>query len=340
MKALKYIFILLLVAIIAGAVYFSLQEGHYEVERSATIDAPPSLVFKQLSDFDQWANWNAYNQQNDVDVQLNEQTAGVDAQFSFTDDDGEGTITITRLDPNKSIAMDMVYEHSLGTSRAQIYYTLNETEMGTEVTIKTTGDKNLVDKALSALTGTDLDAELGTLYEKSLTQLDAFLQAEMNKYTINVDGLIDYGGGYYLYMSSSSSLENISRLQSQMLRNIHSFMDQNNIDSFGPDMLIYEKFDEVDGNAIFSAAVPVRDRVITAANSRILVGLMEPQRAIKVTLKGGYENLREAWSKGEEYIRANGLQRSEQPPFEVYKTDPYKVDNPANYITEVYFPVL
>jgi effector-binding domain-containing protein len=221
-----------------------------------------------------------------------------------------------------------------------VNYTLNQTENGTLVTMKATGDKTLIDKAINTVMGTDMDAEIGTLYEESLTQLDSFLQAEMNKYTINVDGLIDYSGGYYLYMSSSSSLENISRLQSQMLRNIHSFMDQNSIDSFGADMLIYEKFDEVDANAIFSAAVPVRDRVITAANSRILVGLMEPQRAIKVTLKGGYENLREAWSKGEAYISANGLQRSEQPPFEVYKTDPYKVDNPANYITEIYFPVL
>ncbi|BAO56635.1 SRPBCC family protein [Nonlabens marinus] len=340
MKALKYTFILLLVAVVAGAVYFSLQDGHYKVERSATIDAPPSLVYKQLEDFDQWANWNAYHMQNDVDVQLGEQTNGVDTSFIFTDEDGEGKMTITRLDPNKLISLNMVYEHGLGTSRAQVDYILTQVENGTLVTMKVEGDKDLVDKAISTIMGTDMDAEIGALYEASLTNLNRYLQDEMKKYTVNVDGLIDYSGGYYLYMSSSSSLENLPQLQSQMLRSIHSFMADNNIDSYGADMVIYEKFDELGENVIFSAAVPVRERVLTAANSRVLVGLMDPQRAIKVTLKGDYSNLDEAWKKGIEYIQVNGLQRSEQPVFEVYKTDPYKIDNPANYITEIYLPVL
>ncbi len=340
MKALKYIFILVLVAIVAGAVYFSLQDGRYEVERSATIDAPPSLVYKQLEDFDQWANWNAYHMQSDVDVQLGEQTNGVDTSFTYTDEDGEGKMTITRLDPNKSISLDMQYEHSLGTSRAEVLYTLTQVENGTQVTMKAQGDKELVEKAISTIMGTDMDAKIGAVYEQSLNNLNSYLNNEMKMYTINVDGLIDYSGGYYLYMSSSSTIENLPQLQSQMLRNVHRFMEDNNIDSYGADMLLYEKFDDLGENVIFSAAVPVRERVLTAANSSVLVGLMEPQRAIKVTLKGDYSNLNEAWNKGEEYIQVNGLQRSEQPVFEVYKTDPYKIDNPANYITEIYLPVL
>lgn len=340
MKAIKYLFILLLVVIIAGAVYFSLQDGHYEVERSSTINAPAALVYKQLADFDNWDHWNAYNQQNDVNVQLNEQTAGVDSSFSFTDEDGSGTVTITSIDPNKSMTMDVLYEHSLGSSTSQVEYKLVQVENGTQVTMHTAGDLQLMDKVLATIKSTDMDVKLGSLNEKSLTNLNDYLQNEMKLYTINVDGRIDYSGGYYLYMSSSSTLENLSRLQTQMTQSIHSFMEANSIDSYGADMVIYEKFDEEGENAIFSAAVPVKDRIVTAVNSRILVGLMEPQGAIKVTLKGGYENLREAWEKGEEYIKANGLQRSEQPPFEVYKTDPYKIDNPANYITEIYFPVL
>ncbi|WP_194850619.1 GyrI-like domain-containing protein [Nonlabens antarcticus] len=339
MKALKYILILLLVVIIAGAVYFSLQDGHYDVKRTSIVDAPSSLVYDQIADFDNWANWNTYHQRSDVDVQLNEQSAGVDANYSFTDEDGKGTMTITRLNPNKSIDLEMFYKHSLGSSRAKINYKLAQVENGTEVIIHTTGDKNLVGKILSTLSGTSMDEELGPSYEKSIANLNQYLTTEMDKYIANVDGRIDYSGGYYLYMSSSSSYENLSSLQSQMLRKIHSFMDANNIDSYGADMVLYEKFDEDGENAIFSAAVPVQERVITAANSRILVGFMEPQSAIKITLKGSYDYLREAWKNGDDYISANGLERSEQPPFEVYKTDPSKIDNPANYITEIYLPV-
>lgn len=340
MKALKYIFILLLVAIIAGAVYFSLQDGKYEVKRSALVEAPPSLVFNQISDFENWDNWNTLIQGSEVNVQLNEQTTGVDTQFSFTDEDGTGTVTITSLEPNNSISMETVYEHGLSTSRATTVYNLVQTEKGTEVSITRTGEKGLLEKAYATLIGENIDQVVGSIYEESLKNLNKYLIAEMKKYTINVDGLIDYSGGYYLYMSSSANLNNISKLQTQMLRSIHSFMNDNKIDSYGADMLIYEKFDEQASSAIFSAAVPVRDRIITAEDSRILVGLMEPQSAIKITLKGAYENLAEAWAKGAEYIRANGLQTSDKPPFEVYKTDPSQIDNPANYITEIYLPVL
>ncbi|KQC33923.1 polyketide_cyc2 multi-domain protein [Nonlabens sp. YIK11] len=340
MKALKYIFILLLVVIIAGAVYFSLQDGRYDVSRTAIIEAPKSLVYEQLSDFKKWENWDAYQDQEDINVTYSDQTAGVDGSYSFTDENGTGTVTITRLDPNKSMEMEMVYEHSLGTSKATIDYQIVEVENGSKVTMRAQGDQSLVEKVYTKITGTDMEQELGDMYDESLANLNTYLQKEMDEYTISPDGLIDYGGGYYLYMSTSSRLDNFSKLQSQILQKIRSYMQANNIDSYGAPMVIYEKFDETRENVIFSAGIPVKDRVITAVNSTILCGFQEPGRAVKVTLKGAYKYLPEAWQVGEGFITVNGLERSEQPPFEFYKTDSYKVVNPAEYLTEIYLPVL
>ncbi|SCX96698.1 effector-binding domain-containing protein [Nonlabens sp. Hel1_33_55] len=340
MKALKYIFILLLVVIIAGAIYFSLQDGHYDVSRSAVVEAPKSLVYEQLADLKKWENWDAYRNEEDMEVTYRDQTAGVDGAYSFTDEYGTGTITITKLDPNKSMEMDFVYEHSMGKSEAQIDYQLVEVEDGTQVTMHVEGDQTLVDKIFNKVTGTDMEQELGDIYDESLVNLDTYLQEKMDQYTISPDGLIDYGGGYYLYMSTSSTMENFTRLQTQMLQKIRSYMSSNNIDSYGAPMVIYEKFDETRENVIFSAGIPVKDRVITAVNSTILCGFQEPGRAVKITLKGDYKYLPEAWQIGEGFITVNGLERSEQPPFEFYKTDSYKEANPANYLTEVYLPVL
>ncbi len=339
MKALKYLFILLLVAIIATAVYFSLQDGSYSIESSKVIEAPPSLVYNQLADFENWDHWNSYTQQSNVNVALNEQTAGVDANLTFSDEDGDGSIAIARLDPNKALDLLLTYDHSLGKSTTQLEAQLVQVENGTRLSISAMGEKGLMEKVGSAILGTDYEGALQSTLDESMNKLNAFLQAEMQKYTINVDGRIDLSGGYYLYMSSSSSLENLSSLQSQMLQSIHSFMDANGLESFGADRVLYEKFDETAKNAIFSVAVPVQERVLMADDSRILTGFMEPQPAIKVTLKGSYKNLREAWKKGEQYIAANGMIRSDQPAFEIYKSDSYKIKNPADYITEIYLPI-
>lgn len=339
MKALKYIFILLLVVIIAGAIYFSLQDGQYEVERTVTVEAPKSLIYDQIADFNNWENWNAFQKQEDVIVTQSQQSAGVDAFYTFEDDNGTGKVTITRLEPNSTVEMEVFYKHSLGTSTSKVVYQLVEVENGTQVTVSTTGDQGLADKAVAAITGSDIEAELGNLHEQSLATINTYVTNSMDEYSISPDGLIDYGGGYYLYMSSSTRMDNLARLQSQMMRQIRSYMDANNIDSYGSPMVIYEKFDDNRENVIFSAGIPVKDRVITAVNSTILCGYQEPGKAVKVTLKGAFKYLDEAWQIGDGFITVNGLERSEQPPFEFYKTDSYKTPNPANYITEVYLPV-
>lgn len=339
MKSLKYIFILLLVVIIAGAIYFSLQDGHYDVKKTAVINAPRSLVYEQIADLKNWGNWNESHNNKDVEVTYSDQSAGVDAYYDFTDDDGNGKVTITRLEPNKSMELDVMYQHGLGTSKSQVKYQLMDAEKGTDVLIHTTGDLSLVDKVFAAISGSDISNKLETIYEKSLVNLNRHIQTSMDQYSISPDGLIDYGGGYYLYISSSSTLDNLSRLQSQMHQKIRSFMESSNIDSYGAPMVIYEKFDENRENVIFSAAIPVKDRVVTAVNSTILCGFQEPGKAVKVTLKGAYKYLPEAWQIGKGFITVNGLTRSEQPPFEFYKTDSYKIPNPANYLTEVYLPV-
>ncbi|AZQ44607.1 GyrI-like domain-containing protein [Nonlabens ponticola] len=339
MKALKYIFILLLVLIIAGAVYFSLQDGSYETESKQLVEAPVDLVYSELADFSNWEKWYERAQNEDYSASLSNQTAGVDAVYTYNSDDGNGTITVERLDPNKSIEYAINHDGRLGKREATLSIDLQKQEIGTLVTSAIKGDQDLGSKIFTTLTGADLANNWENNITATVENMESVLEEKMNLKTINVDGLIQYSGGYYLYMSSSSTMANFSNLQSQMTQQIRSFMQANNIDTYGAPMVIYEKFDEPRENVIFSAAIPVQNRILTGVDSKILCGFMEPGSAVKVTLKGKYKYLEEAWNKAENYIVVNGLEKSEVPPYEVYKTDPYKTPNPANYLTEIYIPI-
>ncbi|WP_438969156.1 SRPBCC family protein [Nonlabens sp.] len=339
MKAVKYIFILILILFIGGAVYFSIKDGKYDITKSESIDAPPSLIFDQIKDFKQWSNWYPLLKDKEVSAIMGKQTQGIDANYSFTSPNGTGTMTITSIEPDKSITFNMIYENGMTSSNSEVVMNLEPIENGTQLTWNIKGEQGLLDKVISEIFGFYIETEITPDYEKGLKNIEAVITKNMDIYTTNIDGIIETGGGYFLYMSTSSNKENLPDLMAQMLQNIMSYMQRNQIDLYGMPRIIYEKNDPLSKDVIFSAAIPVQNREITETDSKVLCSYQEPSKAVKVTLKGAYKNLPEAWRKGEEFIDQNGLLKSDAAPYEIYKIDPKLVVNPAEYLTEIYISI-
>lgn len=58
-------------------------------------------------------------------------------------------------------------------------------------------------------------------------------------------------------------------------------------------------------------------------------------------MKGNYKHLPEAYTKGRQYMEENDLQADPNGKmFEVYVTDPEETPNPANWLTEIYIPII
>jgi effector-binding domain-containing protein len=58
-------------------------------------------------------------------------------------------------------------------------------------------------------------------------------------------------------------------------------------------------------------------------------------------LKGKYEHLSKAYDKAQNYIAENNLQvHPTAKMFEVYANDPGEVSNPAEWLTEIYIPIV
>lgn len=340
MKAIKYIFILLLIFIVGGAIFFSLKDGNYTVTQSTVIDAPASVVYEQIEDFKSWKNWNLqFNENNETSVELGSQTKGVDAFYKFTDADIEGKISITGIEENKVLRLERTCEQWFASSTSQESITLVKVENGTQVTWQMKGEFGLVEKAFNTIFNKNRTINVDDQYQQGLKNLSRVVIESMNVYATNVDGIIETGGGYFLYMSASAKRENFQNLQSQMLQNITSYMERGRIESYGLPRIIYENRDPNADNLFFSVAVPVQNKEITEIDSNVLYSYQEPGKAVKVTLNGAYDHLQEARDKGEEFILKNGLIKSETPPYEIYKTNPKETPNPADYRTEIYIPI-
>jgi effector-binding domain-containing protein len=340
MKAIKYIFILILIFIVGGAIFFSLKNGKYTVTQSIVIEAPAPVVYQQIEDFKSWQNWNMqFKENNETSTVLGSQTKGVDAFYKFTDADGEGKISTTGIEENKFMHLERTYKQWFASSTSQESISLLTVEYGTQVTWQMNGEFGLVEKAYNSIFNNKMTVKIDEQYQQGLKNLDQVVIESMNVHTTNVDGIIETGGGYFLYMSTSAKRENFQDLRSQMLQNINSYMERGKIENYGLPRIIYENRDPSADYLFFSVAVPVQNKEITEIDSNVLYSYQEPGKAVKITLNGAYRHLQEARDKGEEFILKNGLIKSVAPPYEIYKTNPKKTPNPADYRTEIYIPI-
>ena len=338
MKALKYILFLLLIVIIGMAIYIAVQPNSFEVSRTRTIKAPVPVLYDNVIDFKNWEAWSSWVEADpDMKITLSEQTKGVDGSYSWEDKDGIGTMKTIEAVPNKSIQQQMQFADF---PSSDITWDFKPNEDGsTDATWTISGeDLPFGFKAFATVMG-GIEKQIAPHYERSLEKLDSIAVASMKKFNVNVNGITQHGGGYYIYNTTSCKISDLANKMKEMMPKVGMYAMNNNIKMAGAPFTNYHKWDEENNAVMFSCCVPTTEKVISSEPD-ILTGLLKPFKAVKTTLKGDYSNLKEAWEAASKYIKNNNLEElHNSSALEVYQTDPMSEPNPANWITEIYIAV-
>ena len=340
MKILKYIFLLILLIVVAGAIYIATLENSYEVSRTKVINAPAQVIFNNINDYKNWPSWSPWiEQEPGAQLTYADKTSGVGASYSWNGEIlGQGEMETTEIKDGEFIGQKIKFVKPF-ESESDIYWNLKPVEEGTEVTWGMKGNMDFMFKAFAAFTG-GMDKQIGPDYERGLFKLDSVLQVEMKRYSIEVNGITTRGGGYYLYTSTSCKIDEMAEVMQSLMNLPITYAQKNNIPMAGAPFTLYHNFDIENNAVMFSCAVPVSERVITAPNSGVLTGMIYPFKAVKATLKGDYDNLKEAWDTTYKYLADNNLEAiMGKPAVEVYIKDPMTTPNPAEWITEIYVPI-
>lgn len=341
MKIIKYLLFLFLILFIAGSIYVATKDGDYSVSSSRTIDAPAPLLYKELADLENWKEWTAWSKQKNVNIELSKETVGEGAELNWQSEEfRDGQVTTTAAIPYKQIEQKIVMQTIVDEAEGKILWTLEPEGEKTKVTWSLEGSQDFKDKLAFTLQENDMVDILKPLFEKSLANLEENVVRKMAEYSINVDGVTEHGGGYYMYTTTAAKMGEVNEKAADMIRQVKLYMQDNNISISGKPFVVYNQRDERNGTTIFSAAVPTPSQVITPEGSSIVNGYLEPQKAVKTTLKGNTRNAAEAWEKTYRYIEENGLIVDPiGQPFEIYLTDTATEENPALWLTEIYIPV-
>ncbi|RZT00214.1 SRPBCC family protein [Aquimarina brevivitae] len=343
MKIIKYLFFLLLFAIIAGAVYVFTIDGDYQVEESKVIEAPDELLFDTVNYFRTWEKWGPWMEEtDDMIITYADKVSGPGAYYSWkSETEGDGNMETVKVAPFSSIDQKITFITPMGESVSDVYWKFEKIEpKKTKVTWGMKGTQSFMEKLYWVIQDSTLSQSIKPMYAKGLNNIEEYVQERMEAYSISVDGVTEHGGGFYMYSATASDIAIIPEKMKQMLPTVDSYMYQNNLPKTGMPFTLYNEYNEEQGTAIYSVGIPTRDKVITPQESAVLCGFMPRQKVIKTTLKGDFKNLEEAWDKTYDYMAKNNLEALENgSPFEVYRVDPNIQPNPAEWITEIYIPI-
>ena len=342
MKALKYIVLLILILTIGAAIYVGTLNNTYEVSRTKIMHAPIEVVYDNVNDFKNWPTWSPWLEKDTLaELSYSDITFGKDASYSWKSNDkevGEGSMTTIESVSFRSILQKITFLKPW-ESESEVSWSFKPVSEGTEVTWSMKGEMSFGEKAYMAFNG-GMDKIVGPDYEKGLDNLDAVLQTNMKKFSVNVNGLTTHGGGYYIYRTGSCKIDEYPSKKNELMPQIDMYVDQNKISTAGPAFSLYHKVDVENNAVIFSCAIPVSEKVITNAASGLQTGFLKPFEAVKVTLYGNYSNIEKAWTEGVKFIKENGLEEiHSMPALEAYTTNPVLIPNPADWVTEIYIPV-
>src|ERR1044072_6704196 len=147
---IKKILLLGLVVIVVGvaifAVVVAMQPSHYRVERSATMSAPPVVVFNQVNDFHKWDAWSPWAKLDpNMKTTHTGAPSGTGAVYSWVgnSDVGEGKMTINDSKPGELVKIKLEFIKPFAASSDTVF-TFKPQGNQTAVTWTMDGENNFV----------------------------------------------------------------------------------------------------------------------------------------------------------------------------------------------------
>lgn len=337
MRILKYIFLLLLLSLVALSIFIATQKGDFLVERTKIINSPKASVYNYVNDYRNWSDFGSWTSEDpEAKINFPQNTIGLGASYSWEGKDGNGEMRTIAVKENDSIAQNMEFE---GTS-SRVSWHFKDTIGGTKVTWRSKGKMSFFFKIYSALNG-GTDRIIGAIYEKSLTNLDKALDFEINTFSTIDNGIVKKPIMNYIGQTFTSELDKVNKNFKIVIPKLETFCKDNNITVSGKPFILYHTYDIVKGVTKITIGVGIRDAIFLSAGSDIVAGKLDAFEGVKTTLMGDYAHLKTARTKTTNYLIQNKLTPNHVfSHLEIYATAKNEIKNPSKWVTEIYVPIV
>lgn len=333
MKALKIIGIVVVVLFGGYSIWMATIDPTYHAERKAQINSCTKEVMATLSDLKTWEAWSAWMlKDSTMEITYSESPAGEGAWYSWTSQNmGAGKLTITSVTENR-MEYDLAFD---GMGESKGYFDVVPSGDGVEVAMGFSGESPFFTRVFNLA----MDAMVGPDFDTCLARLQPYLAKGHNGrcFTFPTEVVTVEPMTYY-YKSYELGFEEInSNLFASTYGEISAFLGKDMAKVSAPPLALFNKWDEANQRAEMEIGIPVASEMV--ATEPILSGTTYGGKALKVTFKGDYSDTGNAHWFIDAYLKDHGMTMA-GAPWESYVTDPELEPDTANWITEIYYPIL
>lgn len=173
LKVLGIIIVVLAVIILIGGMFLP---KTYSVSRSAVINAPDSVIYKNIADFNEFYKWNPWaKMEPSAKTKISNPVEKPDHLYEWEGKEtGQGYMKVKSLEPYKMVDIELKFIKPF-ESLADTRFDIAPEGTGNKVTWSMSGDQNLISKwmgvfvSMDSMIGKDFEDGLKFLKEKSET---------------------------------------------------------------------------------------------------------------------------------------------------------------------------
>lgn len=171
------ILIALAVLVLGAVVFVASRPAEFSVSRTATISAPPPVVYAQVNDFHKWESWSPWAKRDpNMSVRYEGAESGAGAVYSWAGNKevGEGRMTILESKPSEAIRIQLEFFKPVTATHAA-EFAFEPRGNDTCVTWTMSGHNNFMAKAFQSVMS--MDKIVGGDFEKGLAQMKVVAEA-------------------------------------------------------------------------------------------------------------------------------------------------------------------
>jgi len=176
-----YILIAVVAIMVILLIVVAMQAADFRYARSATIAAPPAVIFPHVNDFkkmDVWSPWLKFDPNVKITHEGPPSGNGAIESWEGNKNVGAGRMTVIESRPNELIRLKLEFFRPFAATNTG-EFTFRPEGSGTTVTWAMTGKRNFMTKAMGLFM--NFDKMIGGNFEKGLADLKTIAESEARR---------------------------------------------------------------------------------------------------------------------------------------------------------------
>lgn len=336
MKFLKKLIIAILIIVVLILVVAIFLPSKIHIEESITINAPAKAIYTQVVDFRNWEKWSPFQENDTAMVNTYENPGkGVGSKMSWVSKkEGNGTMTIMEIDPNKHIKFKLEFEDAGVHTSEFVFAEENNTTKVTWIL-----DMQDMGYPVGRLMGVFMKGMIHKSFKRGLSNLQKVseeYQKALSFYKTDPVTVKEMDARMALLVKDSATCDMVSDVLGKIFGQVGEYTGKNGIECDGAPIARWYMWNDTINKFIVEAGFFIKAKAEGKGNIKFVE--FPKQKVVTAIHYGPYETSSKSYEAIEKYLKDNKLTMN-GVPWEVYIVDPGTQPDMTKWETEIFYPV-